>query len=519
MKKIIIGVVVLALLAGGAYFYLGLGKTAAPAEAPVAAAAPVTASNAVVAEAKVVPSRSAALSLPSSGTVAEVLVTEGDQVKAGQVIARLDTAAQQAVVAQNEARLRKSEADLADFLDGPQVEDIAAAEAGLRQAQAQLRQTLGSVTSLDTQAAQASIQAAQATLAQLKGGDKNPEVRAAQATLQQAQASLDSQRGQLSASKSDADLGLKQASERLIQAQTAYSLAKWNWQHVQNEGTDPVTPKVPDVKNPGKTRGNKLNDTQKQQYQDAFVTAEAELRNAEAGVQQAQVAADSARQGETSGIASAEQNLASAQANLDRVTGDIATERLASAKSQLVNAQATLSGLRGAKRDNEIAVAQAGVDAAQANILKLKAGPQQSTLQAMQAQVDGDKAALEASKVELARMELKAPFDGIVAGLDVKPNEFVTAGTALVRLADTAAWQIETTDLTELNVAKTYAGAPATITFDALPGVTLPGTVTRIKGFGENKQGDIIYTVVVKPNQQDARLRWNMTASVSINAR
>jgi len=142
VKKLMIGIIVLALLGGGAYLYFGRSAPA-PAEAPVAAAAPVLASNAIVAEAKVVPARSAELSLPTSGTIAEVLVTEGDQVKAGQVLARLDTAAQQAVVAQNAARLRKSEADLADLLDGPQLEDIAVAEAGLRQAQAQLRQTLG----------------------------------------------------------------------------------------------------------------------------------------------------------------------------------------------------------------------------------------------------------------------------------------------------------------------------------------------------------------------------------------
>jgi len=518
MKKLLIGIIVLALLGGGAYFYFSRG-TPAPAEAPVAAAAPVAASNAIVAEAKVVPARSATLSLLSSGTIAEVLVAEGDQVKAGQLIARLDSAAQQAVLAQNAARLRKSEADLADLLDGPQLEDIAAAEAALRQAQAQLRQTLGSVTPADIQAAQASLQAAQATLADIQAGDNNPEVRAAQATLGQAQAALESQRSQLSSGKSDAELRLQQASERLIQAQTTYSLAKWNWQHVQDEGSDPYTPKLPDAHNPGKTTRNTLNEAQKQQYHDAFTQAESELHNAETGVQQAQIAADSAHQSESSGITSAEQNLASAQANLDRVTSGITTERLASAKAQLANAQATLGKLRGSQRENEIAVAQAGVDAAQASLLKLKAGPQQSTLQAMQAQVDADKAALEAAKVELAQMELKAPFDGIVAGLEVKPNEFVGAGKPIVQLADTAAWQIETTDLTELSVAKAYAGAPATITFDALPGVRLAGTVTRIKGYGENKQGDIVYTVVVKPKEQDARLRWNMTASVSITGR
>ena len=57
------------------------------------------------------------------------------------------------------------------------------------------------------------------------------------------------------------------------------------------------------------------------------------------------------------------------------------------------------------------------------------------------------------------------------------------------------------------------------ITVDALPGVEIPGKVTRIRAYGENRQGDIVYMVVVKPDRQDERLRWNMTASVSIKPR
>ena len=62
-------------------------------------------------------------------------------------------------------------------------------------------------------------------------------------------------------------------------------------------------------------------------------------------------------------------------------------------------------------------------------------------------------------------------------------------------------------------------GDQVKISFDALPGVELPGTISRIKPIGKNSQGDIVYTVVVKPAQHDARLRWNMTASVSITPR
>ena len=105
-----------------------------------------------------------------------------------------------------------------------------------------------------------------------------------------------------------------------------------------------------------------------------------------------------------------------------------------------------------------------------------------------------------------------------VAAVDLKANEFVTAGSVAVRLADVSTWQIETTDLTELSVVRITQDAPVTISFDALPGVTLPGKVTRIEMIGENKQGDIAYTVHVLPERQDSHLRWNMTASVAIDA-
>ncbi len=77
-------------------------------------------------------------------------------------------------------------------------------------------------------------------------------------------------------------------------------------------------------------------------------------------------------------------------------------------------------------------------------------------------------------------------------------------------------WQIETDDLTELSVVYLQEGDSVMIRFDALPGVELPGTVGRIKSIGENKQGDITYTVIIEPEEHDERLLWNMTAAVVI---
>jgi len=244
-----------------------------------------------------VPARSAALSFETGGAVAQVLVNEGDHVQAGQVLARLDQGRLTATLARAEAQLRQAQANYAKLNDGPRSEDVAAAEAQVRQAQAQFRTSLDSVTPADLQAAQANLQSAQATLARLLSGAKNADVRAAQAQLQQAQASLEGQRGQLSAGKTNSDLQLSQSAESLIQAQTAYSTAKWHWDQVQSTGNDPINPTTPDPKNAGKTKANKLNETQKQQYHDAFIQAEAALRSAETAVEQARVAADNAHQG------------------------------------------------------------------------------------------------------------------------------------------------------------------------------------------------------------------------------
>ena len=54
------------------------------------------------------------------------------------------------------------------------------------------------------------------------------------------------------------------------------------------------------------------------------------------------------------------------------------------------------------------------------------------------------------------------------------------------------------------------------VTVDALPDLVLNGRVARIKPLGDNRQGDIVYDVLVDLDQQDPRLRWNMTTAVTV---
>ena len=75
----------------------------------------VVTNNLITSDARVVPVRKADLTFAGGGIVKEVLVTEGQQVAAGDLLARLDAAQQQVAVAQAQANLKRAEAQLAQL--------------------------------------------------------------------------------------------------------------------------------------------------------------------------------------------------------------------------------------------------------------------------------------------------------------------------------------------------------------------------------------------------------------------
>jgi HlyD family secretion protein len=231
---------------------------------------------------------------------------------------------------------------------------------------------------------------------------------------------------------------------------------------------------------------------------------------------QAQVAFDAARAAEISGIQAAEQQVAGAQTVLDKLRAGADADELAAARAQVASSQASLDKLAGDQRAGALEAAQAAVDQAKAERERLRLGASQSELAVAAAEVQNANAGLKLAEVALAEAELRAPFAGVIAALDLKVGEYVAPGTPVVDLADLSKWQIETTDLTELNIVRVREGSPAAVTFDAIPGLELLGKVSRVRALGENKQGDINYVVTITPARYDDRLRWNMTASVTI---
>ncbi len=329
--------------------------------------------------------------------------------------------------------------------------------------------------------AEAGVARAQARVDELKAGPRPEEITVAQAAVDMAAAGLDK-------------LSQGARAEDIAASQAALDGARASLQKAQQGGT-----------------------------QQQIIAATADLANAEAALRLAQAAydrvaseADIASRPELLHLEQATNALNAARARLDDVKRGGTAADIAAAQAQVRQAQAQLDGVKAPARAADLAAAQADLRRAQAQLDLLRAGARPETILAAEADLASTEAALQQTRSVLSDMELRAPFAGVVAEIAPAVGEQVGPGAKVVLLADFSTWQIETDDLTELDVVKVKEGSSATIEFDALPDVQLTGTVVQIKPVGVNKQGDITYTVVIRPNEHDDRLRWNMTATVTI---
>jgi HlyD family secretion protein len=209
-------------------------------------------------------------------------------------------------------------------------------------------------------------------------------------------------------------------------------------------------------------------------------------------------------------------NYQAAKARYDALFAAPEADRVAQARAQVKQAQAQVDRLLKPATASEMAEAQAMVRQAQAQLGLLQAGAREQEIAAAAAAVQQAQAALQAAQARLADTELRAPFAGTLASLQVRTGEQVAAGMPIAELGDLSAWQIETVDLTELDIVRVQPGQKVALTFDAIPDLELPGTVVQVKPLGVERLGDMTYVVVVRPDVTDARLRWNMTAVVTM---
>jgi len=142
-------------------------------------------------------------------------------------------------------------------------------------------------------------------------------------------------------------------------------------------------------------------------------------------------------------------------------------------------------------------------------------GPDPDQLALAQARLDQAHAQLLAAQQVLANLELTAPFNGVVCTLEARVGEWLAPGMPAIELGNLDGLRVETTDLNEIDAARIQLGDSVIVTFDALPGIIVDGTVQRIANKSAEGSG-VNYTVVVLLDEIPDGLLWGMTAFVDI---
>jgi HlyD family secretion protein len=213
-------------------------------------------------------------------------------------------------------------------------------------------------------------------------------------------------------------------------------------------------------------------------------------------------------------VAAAQANLASAKSTLNAMEmGGTQDERIAekgdldAALSQQRQAASSLASLEklqaeGAASANEISAARQRFADANAKVSQLQTRRTSrysaDELAAQRAQVAQAKAALDAAQAGLAGVDVRAPFGGTVYAIPVSQYDFVTAGEALLDVADLSKLQV-LAYFDEPEVGKLADNQPVTIVWDAKPGRVWHGHIvevpTTIVNYGTRNVGECLITV------------------------
>lgn len=165
------------------------------------------------------------------------------------------------------------------------------------------------------------------------------------------------------------------------------------------------------------------------------------------------------------------------------------------------------------KADAQVEITRAELEAAQRQYDSLQNGPDPQALSLAKARVQNASAQLAASQAALADLELKAPFSGTVSSVSAAQGEWVLPGETLLALADLDHMRVETTDLSERDIARVQVGQPVVVWVKALD-LEVPGRVSQVSPLANTLGGDVVYTTLIALDDLPPGLRAGMSVEV-----
>ena len=203
----------------------------------------------------------------------------------------------------------------------------------------------------------------------------------------------------------------------------------------------------------------------------------------------------------------------------------LANANLTIAQAQLADAQRRYDILKEGPDPKDIARAHAAVDLAQAHLAaaRVDASPEQLAL--VKAQVDTARAALDVIQVQMKKMVISAPIDGVVLTRSTEPGEFASLGAPLLTLARLDLLTL-TIYLPEDRYGTIMVGQLAKVSVDSFPGQSFPATVIHIADQAEFTPRNVqtaegrrttVFAVKLAVENPDGKLKPGMPADLSFD--
>jgi multidrug resistance efflux pump len=385
------------------------------------------------------------------GRVVEVNALEGDPVKAGQVLVKLDDTLLQAQLRQATAALKAAQANYDLLSAGPTTEQVRQAQAALDAARANYDLLKAGPTDEQLRQAQAAVVAATASYSRTISGARPTNIAAAQAALTAATEAYN----KLKAGPQDTDIAPAEAAYRnaqaaLQQAQFAYDAA-----YKRNPAAIGASPQALAL----------------QQATNNFNAAKAAYDKV-------------AQQPDNAQTSAAYQQVQGARAALDQAVNPSRDFDIVQAHAQVDQAQAALDALKIGARQQQLDAALAQVNAAQAALDALKSGARQQQLDAAKAQEDAAQAAIEALQVQIGKLVLRSPVDGVLLTRSVEQGEMAVPGAPLLTVTRLDDLKL-TVYVPEDRYGQITLGQPAQVKVDSFPDQRFSAAVRYIASKAE----------------------------------
>ncbi|NCU41611.1 MAG: efflux RND transporter periplasmic adaptor subunit [Candidatus Moranbacteria bacterium] len=121
------------------------------------------------------------------------------------------------------------------------------------------------------------------------------------------------------------------------------------------------------------------------------------------------------------------------------------------------------------------------------------------------------------ASAQLEKIYLRAPMNGVISKIDIRPGEVALSGNSVARISHTEAGFQLSADIPEADIAKLQKGQEGIATFDAFgPREQYTLVLKEIEPEPISLQGVIYYPVHFEIQREEERFRSGMTADIEI---